>query len=173
MKYTKMNVIKWLIGHRDKVSEKLSSLGNDLAIRGRRHDNSYTDDTECELFIQMENAETQEQKDHYKELLHSIHGKVNDYDPLYFEEDGTVGMHILQLLEYICDKMAYYEATHIKVSAMPTQEYYDFVLEDLGEISDDLIIIIKNTIDYIYNKNMVIKRTMKQEEKHNYEQAEE
>jgi hypothetical protein len=167
-----MHVIKWLMEHRNNVSIKLSSLGNDLAIRGRRHDNSYTDDTESELFIQIMNAETQEQKDHFKELLNSVHGKVNDYYPSYFEEDGTRGMHILQLLEYICDKMATYEKTHIKVSAMPTQEYYDYVLEDLGDISDDLIIIIKNTMDYIYNKNMVIHRMMKQEENYNYEQTE-
>lgn len=172
MEYTRMHVIKWLIGHRDKVSEKLTLIGNDLVVRGRRHDNSYTDDTEMGVFIRMKNAVTQEQKKHFGDVLSSIHGNVNDYIPAYFGETGIKGMHILQLTEYICDKMATYEETHARMGELPSEEYYNYVLEGLGDISDDLVSIVKNTMDYVYNKNLVINRTMKQEEKINYEQKE-
>ena len=105
MEFTRNHVAKWLVNHRNRVSMKMSALGNDLAIRGRRHDNSYTDNTEIDLFIKYLSETDPHKKKRAKELLDGVHYSRNDCYPRFFDK-GVSEMNMIQLIEYICERMA-------------------------------------------------------------------
>lgn len=152
-------VIKKILFNRTKVNLKLSSIANDLASRGRRHDNSYTDNTELTLMVNMYNATTDESKLHYKEMLDNIHANANDYLPAYHGNDLSK-MNMIQLLEFIVDRVSRYETLVSNESCDNSIESYtDYVLKDL-EVTDELRGIILNTVEYIIDRNKSIMKNL-------------
>jgi hypothetical protein len=141
----------------------MSMLGNDIVIRGRRHDNSYTSETEVDIISKIAKATTNEEKKHFTELLTNIHGNCNDYRVTYHKQ-GISDMNMVQMLELICDRMSRYESNHTVSGEFPDEEYLSYVLNGFGEVSDDLANVIKNTTKYVYNRNLVVKQSMKKEE---------
>ena len=166
--FNKNKLIKWLMSHRLRVSNKMSVLGNDLVIRGRRHDNSYSDDMEVELATRSKTSDILAERKRYAEMLENLHKAHNDYCPLYFE-NGLLDMNLVQIMELICDSMARYEETKTsdgnRVISINPEDYYDYVLavfpEDIPELLQSLV---KNTIDYIVDKNSVIKKMIEKRE---------
>ena len=174
MQFTKKHVIQWLTNHRDRVSMKMSALGNDLAIRGRRHDNSYADNTETDLFIKYLSETNPEKKQRAKALLDGVHQSRNDYCPQFFDK-GIDEMNIIQLIEYICEKMASLEEARVSVDeVMPdisVEDYKKAVLSGIDVSSVELMTLIENTIGYIANRNQYIKAMIERAEK-NYGEVE-
>lgn len=169
--FDRARLIKWMVRHRTRVSNKLSVLGNDLAIRGRRHDNSYTDDTESTLFIKAKTAKDISERERYSQLLNRLHEQNNDYLPNYHDR-GLSGMNLVQLMEFICDGMATFEEDVIKskddgntMVDLEPKDYYDAVLERIPEDTPEVVKdMIQNTIDYIVDKNSAIKRMIEKRE---------
>lgn len=164
----KLRIIKWLTSHRDRVSTKMSDLGNDLAIRGRRHDNSYTSDVESAIIAKIDSAKTKEERQHYTEVLQGIHWSTNDYHVEYFPK-GIYDMNMIQMIELICDRLSRYEVEHPISTELPGEECRDYVLEAFGDISPDLSEVVLNTLDYIHNKNYMVKLHMKKEKEVKYD----
>ena len=166
--FDRNRLIKWLMRHRTRVGNKMSALGNDLAIRGRRHDNTYTDDMESELFIKAKTASTYEERLRATEGLYNLHARNNDYYP-EFHKGGLSDMNMAQIIELICERMALYEETILEngntILSIEPDRYYEFVLlgfpEDMPDIIKD---IVRNTIDYIVDKNSVIKKMIEKRE---------
>ena len=168
-------VIKQMMFHRTKVALKMSTIANELVMRGRRHDNSYSSETELAIATKLLDKNLSEEEVSYnKELLDQIHGTFNDYDPRYFEQ-GFHEMNLIQLIEYIADKMARYEEEHLKdgkdeyISKIPSEEYHEYVLSGLGKIPTILAEFIENTIDFLidhigYTKALLNKKGMVLEE---------
>lgn len=152
----KNDIIKEVLMHRSRVSVKLSSIGNDIAARGRRHDNSYTGDAELTLIGKI--IDEPENREHNMELLQGIHSKNNDYYPEY--HDGINGMNMVQLLEYIADKIVQLDEKRMKLS---DNEYVKLIIDDISSkypISVDLACIISNTIMYFLDRNGEILKSL-------------
>lgn len=162
MEFTKNHIVRWLVGHRDNVTLKTSAMANCLVARGRRHDNSYTDATETQLFIKFLSAKTEEDRTHYKEVLDKVHRNNNDYYPDYFER-GLMEMNLLQLMEYIAEKMTTYEES-VEEKDRTTDGYISAVLDPLqGQVDLKLRRLIINTVLYTidsvgYTKSMLEKK---------------
>ena len=167
----KAKVIKHMMFHRTKVALKMSTIANELVKRGRRHDNSYSSDTEISLAVKAQDMSlSKEDREYNKGLLVHIHGTFNDYSPLYFEQ-GLRNMNLIQLIEYIADKMAEYEEEYPHqegdeyIPEIPAREYFDYVVKDLGNIPTILVELIENTISWMidnikYTKAMLLKKGM-------------
>ena len=153
------NILKQVLDHRIKVSMIMSLIGNDIGARGRRHDNSYSYKTEMDLIEKSFDCE-KERRGHYMGLLDGIHASQNDYMVKHFD-NGVKDMNILQLIEYIADKMASVDEEYDN----PTVEIYEnYVLKDVKDASDDLKSVIKNTIMYLLNKNGVLNKMIERKE---------
>lgn len=168
----KSDVIHWLLDHRMKVSNRLSSLGNDLAIRGRRHDNTYSEPVEMNRFaefynISLSDAARDEKRDRCADMVKNLHKKRNDY--LYgFFENGINGMNMLQLMEYICDRITLWEEFKagnispinydILMDETSRNDVRHYVLVGLPELSPDMKAVVLNTVDYILDKNAILKK---------------
>ena len=83
-------------------------IANDIAARGRRHDNSYTGGTEMNLLIKIANEKNANKKLELKKVLKGIHTNNNDYIP-DFHDNGISGMNMVELLEFIADKISEYD----------------------------------------------------------------
>lgn len=168
--FDRIRLVKWLMNHRTRVANKMSVLGNDLAIRGRRHDNSYTGDTESELFIKAKTSKDINNRMRYGLMVQNLHEGSNDYLPGY-HENGLSDMNLVQLIELICDNMAALEErisnpnngdTEVKLNP---EDYYDAALERIPEDTPDIVKdMIRNTVDYIVDKNAVIKGMIEKRE---------
>ena len=163
------NILKQVMDHRIKVSMRMSLIGNDLAARGRRHDNSYSQSTEMDLIKKSFNDETEEKRKHSMELLEGVHASHNDYMVNHFD-NGIKDMNILQLVEYITDKMA---SVDEEVEEPTIEVYEEYVLNGVEDASDDLKSVVKNTIMYILNRNGVVKKMIDRRENEVYGKVEE
>ena len=148
----KENILNQILTHRNAVSVRMSSIGNDLAARGRRHDNSYSSITESGLIEKMFSKVDEETKERSMKLLESIHDSQNDYR-INHHDNGVKDMNIIQLVEYITDKMASVEE---EINNPTVEDYVSYVLSDVDDASDDLKSVIRNTVLYILNKNKVL-----------------
>lgn len=156
---TKNDIIKKILMHRSRVSIKLSTIGNDIAARGRRHDNSYTGETEMSLINKI--ISEPDKKEKYTELLSAIHSKNNDYCPEY--HGGINEMDMIQLLEYIADEIVKVDE---RGDSFSTNEYVDKVLLSITskyQISDDLNSIISNTVLYFLDRNKTILKNLEKQ----------
>lgn len=152
----KNDIIKEVLMHRSRVAVKLSSVGNDIASRGRRHDNSYTGDVELTLINKIINDP--DNKEHNMELLRAIHSKNNDYCPEY--HDGIIGMDLVQLLEYIAEKVVQLDERKEKLS---DNDYVNIIIGDISSkysLSVDLACILSNTILYFLDRNAAILKSL-------------
>lgn len=152
----KKDILKEIMLHRQRVSLKLSSVANDIAANGRRHDNSYTDHLEYRLLEKIAKEKDVDKKQHYKELLESIHIKANGYYPEF--NGGIEHMDMVQLLEYIADRIARIDAREDRPTTI--HEYQDEVIKSLGTVSPDLEGVIRNTVDYFIMRNKSILKTL-------------
>lgn len=175
----KDHVIRWLLDHRMKVSQRMSSLGNDLAMRGRRHDNTYSETVESNRFAEFYNIplgdpDRDKKRDNCANLVKNLHKQRNDYFPEFFE-GGITEMNMLQLIEYICDRITLWEElkagiiSPINYDALSDPEnkddLYHYVLAGLPELSPDMEVVISNTVDYILDRNTILKRIMERGER--------
>lgn len=162
MEYTKNHVRKWLVKHREIVSAKMSHIANDLAANGRRHDNSYTDDTEAELFIKVLNSKSETEKQRHMDVLDGLHNHRNMYHPVFFEGDIRK-MNLLDLIQYVCDSMSRCEEY---VGGTPKFDYYcDFLDKTLklsSNVTDDMLASLHETIRYILDRDGVLKERLAQ-----------
>lgn len=152
----KIDIIKEILLHRSRVSVKLSSIGNDIAARGRRHDNSYTGDVELSLINKI--IDEPEEREHNMELLKAVHSKNNDYYPEY--HDGIKGMDMIQLLEYIADKIVQIDERKEDLS---DNDYVNIIISDIASkysLSVDLASVISNTILYFLDRNAAILKSL-------------
>lgn len=152
----KNDIIKRVLMHRSRVAVKLSSIGNDIAARGRRHDNSYTGDVELTLIGKI--IDEPDNREHNMELLRGVHSKNNDYCPEY--HDGINGMNMIQLLEYIAEKIVQLDEKKMKLS---DNDYVRLIIDDISSnypISVDLACIISNTILYFLDRNGEILKSL-------------
>ncbi|MCM1219761.1 MAG: DUF5662 family protein [Lachnospiraceae bacterium] len=175
----KNDVIHWLLDHRMRVGQRLSSLGNDLAIRGRRHDNTYSETVEMNQFAAFYNVEPgdpdrDKKRQHHVDLVVAIHKQRNDYYHEFFDH-GIMEMNMLQLMEYICDRITLWEEhkagniSPINYEIFMDEESRDdlthYVLAGLPELSPDLESIVTNTVYYILHRNEVIKQIVERSER--------
>ena len=160
----KENVLKQVLSHRTKVSMRMSLIGNDLAANGRRHDNSYSSTTESGLINMMFESNDNDKKKRSLELLESIHDSQNDYR-INHHDNGVKDMNILQLIQYVADKMASVEEEIEKPSI---EDYEKYVMSDIENASDDLKSVIKNSIMYLLNKNGVLSKMIERKEVEGY-----
>lgn len=154
MGYTRNDVIKDLLKHRALVSSKMSMIGNDLAIRGRRHDNSKSEDTEVTLAIKAY-YENGEDDNHFYNLSHATHVANNDHHPAHFE-NGISDMNLVQLTEYVCDIMSIAEEYYENEPSVENYMYEVMRDNPLG-IPSDIAILIENTIQYIITRKQQLK----------------
>lgn len=170
----KNDVIHWLLDHRMKVANRLSSLGNDLAIRGRRHDNTYSEPVEMNRFaefynISMSDEDRDTKRNRCADMVKNLHKMRNDYFHEFFE-DGIKEMNMLQLMEYICDRVTLWEEFKagnispinydILLDKSSRDDVKHYVLAGLPEMSPDMTVVVINTVDYILDKNAVLKRVV-------------
>lgn len=163
---TKNELLKLFLLHRSRVSLKMSKLGNDLAARGRRHDNSYSGSTELCIMEKISNTSDEDEKAHNKKLLYSIHASKNDYLPEFFE-NGILDMNVLQLIEFITDKVVEFEESVLKpgeLSTVDVNECKKYVISKFDNVSDDVKSIIGNTVEYICDSNKAILKTLMRSE---------
>lgn len=150
------NILKEIMLHRQRVSLKMSTIANDIAANGRRHDNSYTGDIEYRLLEKIAKENNPKDKSHYQSLLESIHAETNDYLPDF--HDGIENMNMLQLLEYIADRIARIDAREDRPTTI--EGYKKEVIDSLSSLSPDLEKIIGNTVEYFINRNKSILKTL-------------
>ena len=165
-------VIKQLLNHRSRVAMKMSIIAQDLMTRSRRHDNSYSGDTEIAIAVKA-NSPIPSIRERNKKLLKGIHDTMNDYCPAYFK-GGIKDMTMIQLIEFIADRMARCEEESVTEDGRPKEisfeDYYNFMKGDLGDdVPDALQSIILNTIQCIIDNNkytagMLKKKGMELEE---------
>lgn len=175
----KNDVIHWLLDHRMKVSQRLSSIGNDLAIRGRRHDNSYSETVETNQFMAFYNVSTGDserfkKRDHHASLVREIHKQRNDYIPGFFD-NGVDGMNMLQLMEYICDRITLWDEFKagiispinydILMDEKSKEDVRHYVLTGLPKLSSDMESVVLNTIEYVLDRNTVLKQVLERSER--------
>lgn len=175
----KNDVIHWLLDHRMKVGKRLSELGNDLAIRGRRHDNSYSETVETNQFMAFYNVSANDpdrfkKRDHHADLVKEIHKQRNDYLCGFFD-NGIADMNMLQLMEYLCDRITLWEEfkagtiSPINYDILMDEESKNdikhYILAGLPDLSPELKSIVLNTVDYILNRNAVIKQLLERGER--------
>ena len=163
---TKNDIIKMFLLHRSRVSVKMSKLANDLGARGRRHDNSYSNPTELHIIENIINAKNDEDRAHNEKLLSNIHSSKNDYLPDFFD-NGIKDMNILQLTEFIVDKVVEFEEENIRTnnaSKINKEKCQNYVITRSGGISEDMKSIILNTVDYICDSNAAILKTLMRSE---------
>lgn len=154
------DIIKDILIKRTRVSIKLSSIANDLAARGRRHDNSYTDKIEMDLLEKIQDSDNEVDKKRNEKLLRGIHSSVNDYLPAF--HDGNVCyMNMLQLLEYIAHRVTEYETSVVTDNkTMNKVECVGYVIGGFNHLSEDLSGVIMNTVMYMIDRNESIKNNL-------------
>lgn len=148
-------ILKEIMMHRQRVSLKMSSIANDLAANGRRHDNSYTGDVELNLINKIAAETDPDEKLHYKELLDSIHSENNDYCPDYHK--GISGMNMIQLIEYLSELVVRIEERQDGTSLTDMKKE---IQDSTGPLSDDMRNVINNTIEYIVDRNKAILKSL-------------
>ena len=150
-------IIKEILLHRQRVSVKLINIANDIAARGRRHDNSYTGDVEITLIEKI--IKEPDKKEYHKKLLDSLHAKNNDYLPDY--HGGIEEMNMIQLLEFIADKIATIDE---RGEQLDLKSYQKEIISMLPPISFDLQYVIEHTIEYFIDRNGSILRSLQKSE---------
>lgn len=161
----KNDIMKELLIKRTRVSIKLSSIANDIAARGRRHDNSYNSDSEIDILIKIKESKDPEMVNRYTEMLKSIHGNNNDYCPEFHDNDLSK-MDMIQLLEFIAHKINEYDELIVEYN-LPVNvgDYAVYVLDGLT-VDEQLKGVITNTINYVVDRNgSIIKNLPKSSEK--------
>jgi hypothetical protein len=160
----KIDVTRRLLIKRGRVSLKLSSIANDIAANGRRHDNSYTDSTELNIIMKIENSDDEEEKKKYKEILKGIHENNNSYLPGYHDNDLSK-MNMIQLIEFICHRVTEYDIKVIEEGAPSyIDNYIEFVCDGLN-MTDDLRGVISETVRYVVEKNKTILKNLPKQSK--------
>lgn len=161
-------VIKQLLAHRSRVATKMAIIAQDLMARSRRHDNSYSENAEMVIAVNANSPDSSVRK-RYKKILKGVHDAMNDYCPAYFK-NGIKGMTLIQLIEFISDRMARCEeesATDENGVPMKfsSEDYYNFMKDDFGiELSDDFRKVIMNTIECITDNNKYIRGMLMKKE---------
>lgn len=160
-------VLKQLLMHRNRVAMKMGIIAQDLMARSRRHDNSYSEETEMSIAIKA-NSPIPSIRKKNKALLKGVHDAMNDYCPNYFS-NGLKGMTLIQLIEFISDRMARCEEESITDDGLPmnlsAEDYFNFMKEDFGmELSEELHSIVMNTIECIIDNNKYIKGMLMKKE---------
>lgn len=147
------DIVKELLLKRARVSIKMSSIANDIAARGRRHDNSYTDDSEMSLLIALRETDDEELKTQMEKLLKGIHALNNDYIPGY--HSSAEDMNMIQLIEYITHRITEYDELVVnKGYPKEVSDYQKFVWEELYiEEYSGLYYVVGNTVEYIVDRN--------------------
>ena len=173
---TRREIIKELMLNRTRINLKMSMLAGDLMIRARRHDNSYTSEDEMNLLLMMKDTNDEFKKERYWELVEEFHAKANDYLPAFHEFDISK-MNILQLTEYIIHMVCTYDKKVVESNADKSIEAYtEFVISGLGcsMLSDDIKGIIRETVEYIVDRNAsIIKNLPKGDDPIDVKRAEE
>ena len=164
----KDEVMQKIMMHKARVSIKMSDLANDLGARGRRHDNSYTGDNELAILMKIRESDNASDIVRYEQLLHEIHAKNNDCEP-DFHKGNISEMNMFQLIEYIVDKIAYYDEMVVNENAQKDFDHYkNYVLSDLN-VSDDLRGVIEETVLYVIDRNKSIVKNLAKETNPKYE----
>ena len=152
----KKDILKEIMLHRQRVSLKLSAVANDIAANGRRHDNSYTGDVEYNLLKKIASDSDIDNKRHYMELLDSVHAEANDYYPEF--HGGIEHMNMIQLLEYIADRIVRIDASEDRPTTI--EGYQKAVINSLEPVSFDLQGVIENTVEYFLDRNKSILKSL-------------
>ena len=160
MNKLRADIIKDILIKRTRVSIKLSTIANDLAARGRRHDNSYTDTMEMNLLEKIQDSDNEVDKKRNEKLLNGIHSNANDYMPAF--HNGNVShMNMLQLLEYIAHRVTEYESSVVSDNkSMNKVECVGYVLDGFNHLSEDLSGVIVNTVIYMIDRNESIRNNL-------------
>ena len=142
------------LDHISKVSYYIANVMVILTERARNHDISKLLSPEKECFDEITPLlkGTTYGSDEYKETLRRMkpaidhHQKHNRHHPEYFE-NGINGMNLVDLIELICDWKAASER-HADGNIYRSLE----INKERFGMSDQLYGILKNTVDYLFNK---------------------
>jgi len=138
--------------HREQVKKVLSTICEELLIRGENHDESKMNDPELPYFnkytpmLKKLTYGTDEYKKSLKDLGVALehHYEENSHHPEHFE-NGLAGMTLMDLVELFADWMA---------ASMRTKEGDKMKSVDIGEdrfeMDSQLASIFRNTIKEIY-----------------------
>lgn len=161
------------LNHKDKVKKYMHMIGWEMIERGFDHDNSKLESPEKEIFDEYSPklSNTTYGSDEYKKYLKEMevalnhHYENNDHHPEYFALryknrstgkpyfKGLSGMNLLQLTEMITDWYASsqrHEDGDIFKSIEINQERFGY--------SDEIKLILINTINYLQEKEKNIKK---------------
>lgn len=151
MKYNSMKDTK---DHIKKVSEKIEMVVGELLSRAISHDSSKLYTPEKEIFDEITPLlrELTYGSKEYKESLERMggalkhHYKMNRHHPEHFE-DGISGMHLIDLIEMVCD----WKSATERHDDGDIYKSLEINKERFG-IEDQLYSIIKNTIDWLISE---------------------
>lgn len=154
-------IIVEILKHRARVYNKLKSIGDDLVIRGRTHDNSYTEPTEAAIYSKMLDTKDDMSKKKYKTMLDGIHMMNNDYYPKFHDNDLSK-MNMIQLIIFITDSVVKLEEKALDTgTALSLEVYKEHVIRSFGTtLSPDLEGIIGETVEYIVDRNKSILKNL-------------
>lgn len=140
--------------HKEKVSEAILLVSNEINKRTIKHDTSkITDDLERDYYSTFKDLleRTPYGSEEYKALLIQMqpaldsHYRNNPHHPEHFKEQGVTGMTLVDLVEMACDwaiEMMYDDEYKIKENLLQNQTRYG--------LSDDITKILENTIKLIH-----------------------
>lgn len=153
---TNANYHQTIATHQLHVSNNMKRIANELRRRGVRHDNSkfsgieatiggmYHDDYNKINVLCPHKSDVENYAEKTK-AASTEHYKLNDHHVEHFE-NGLSDMNLIQLTELICDNVAHFKER----GYAPTECVYEVgVLFKSHGASDDIISIMKNTVQYL------------------------
>ena len=142
--------------HQLHVSNNMKRIANELRRRGIRHDNSKFSGIEATIGNMYHDEYNKinvlcphkSDVENYAEKTKAAsieHYRLNDHHVEHFE-NGLSGMSLIQLTELVCDSVA-----HLKERGYAPTECVcevEYLFKGYGA-SDDVISIVKNTVQYL------------------------
>lgn len=144
--------IKSILKHKKSVKEKLFFLIKELSKRAEVHDDSKLQQPEINWLIEMDREPRYPygSKEYFEKMkrwskFFEHHYKMNRHHPDHFESLGILGMTLVDLAEYLCDIISYFDEMHV-ADAIKT-------IEDQQArfgLDEQLAQVLKNTLIEYY-----------------------
>ena len=145
--YSAVKTISNILKHRHSVNSKLQYLSRTLKERGEKHDASKLEPPEIDWLIAMDkepiypygSPEYFEKMRRWEKFFKHHYGN-NRHHPSHFEH-GIEGMNLIDLCEYCCDIISYYDEMH------PDQAFASLEAQrERFGMDEQLTCILKNTL---------------------------
>ena len=145
--YSAIKTISNILKHKRSVNTKMQYLSRNLKERGEAHDASKLEYPEIEWLIEMDKEPIYPygspeyfEKMRRWEKFFKHHYENNRHHPSHFEH-GIDGMNLLDLCEYCCDIISYYDEMH------PDQAFQSIEAQkERFGMDEQLTCILKNTL---------------------------